>query len=439
MVGINWVYAPVGDVNTDSRNPVIGVRSYGDDPHEVAKYATATFRGHLSSRVASTGKHFPGHGDTHIDSHLALPRILKSHSELVSTELVPFKELISAGIPSTMTGHMAEGGDTPCSLSRKITTELLKEEMQFQGVVVTDCLEMDAIAEPKQGGCGVREGAVRALEAGADVVMICHRFERQREAVEAVWEAVWEGRIGWDELRQSGRRVAGMKDVFCTVKEVKEEESVGEEEWERKWEEVRDKNRVLSEEAYLKSTTVVWNGNSGKNGDERNGGLALFTPALESVNKAVDSGEEDGVLRGPNGVRNTAGAHYLALARAVEERQVKVKHHVYAAGDSESEVAGTLGSAGAILFVLRNADQKRWQLEYLGRLRALVLQERITAPVVLVSSCGPYDLSGLEGEKYRDWTGYVATYEFTREALEGAVKVVLGTAKGAGKMPVSVI
>ena len=109
----------------------------------MAKFAFAVSRGHAAAGVASTGKHFPGHGDTHVDSHLALPRILKTKEQITKEELQPFKYLIDEGIPSIMTGHMAlpliTGDDTPCSLSKGITTGLLKEELGFKGVVVTDC------------------------------------------------------------------------------------------------------------------------------------------------------------------------------------------------------------------------------------------------------------------------------------------------------------
>ncbi|KDR74104.1 hypothetical protein GALMADRAFT_141839 [Galerina marginata CBS 339.88] len=436
MVGINWVYSPVADVNTDSRNPVIGVRSFGDDPNKVATYAAAVTRGHRAGGVASTAKHFPGHGDTHVDSHLALPVIQKSKEQLEKEELIPFKSLIDAGIPSVMTGHMAlpliTGSNTPCSLSREITTGLLKEELGFSGLVVTDCLEMDAIAEPEQGGCGVTEGAIRAVEAGADVVMICHTFEKQRDAVEGVYKALEEGRISIEEVRASGRRVVEMKEHFASEgPKLAEKDDM---EWQRKFSELQAANKELSRQAYLKSTTIVWNGGNilplKAENIKQSGGLMLFTPAMETVNRAVDSG--DGKLIGPGGViRNTAGASYLALAKELEEK-VTVEYVVYGVGEALPE---DLKQPGAVVFVMRNADLRKWQLEYLEKLQKAISG---SVPLVLVSSCGPYDLGHGEGKKYNEWTGYLATYEFTAEAFSAAVSVIFGEEVGGGKLAVAV-
>ena len=401
------------------------------DPDKVAKFASAVSRGHAAAGVASTGKHFPGHGDTHVDSHLALPRILKTKEQITKEELKPFKYLIDEGIPSIMTGHMAlpliTGDDTPCSLSRGITAELLKEELGFGGVVVTDCLEMDAIAEPEQGGCGVPEGAARALGAGADVVMICHTFDKQRWAVERVWQDLEMQKISVESLRESGERVMKMKDRFTGGWS----EVLGKADrvWEAEYASLHAQNLELSREAYLKTTTV----DSGKaviplNANVVKGHLLLFTPAIEAVNRAVDSG--DGVVRGPDGiVRNTAGASYLGLARSLEAR-VKVKHIVF--GAQESIPGDVLDGAGSVLFVMRNADLRLWQLDYLERLHL----DETRIPVILMSSCGPYDLAG---RKYDGLGGYILTYEFTEEAFESAVKVMFGEGKGEGEIPVNLI
>ncbi|KAH9477033.1 Beta-hexosaminidase [Psilocybe cubensis] len=422
MVGINWVYGPVADVNTDSRNPVIGVRSFGDDPEKVAKYVVATARGHAAGGVASCGKHFPGHGDTHVDSHLALPVIRKTHAELAAQELVPFRALVDARVPSIMTGHMAlplvTGDESPASLAGEVTRGLLRGEMGYEGVVVTDCLEMDAVADVKQGGCGIEEGAVRALEAGADVVMICHTFARQVGAVKEVYEALWQGRITLQALEESEVRVRKMKEVFG-----KQQSDEGD--WGMKFMEMKMQNEDVSRKAYLQSTTVVWNGAGVI--PLKVDTVVLFTPEPESVNRAVDSG--DGVLKTSDGVvRNTAAPYYLSLAKSLE-KSVNVRHVVYAAGQEPAAV----GNDEGVIFVMRNADLRAWQIEYLDK-----LVENIQVPLVLLSSCGPYDLGHGAGERFADWTGYVATYEFTAEALDAAAGVILGTDHCHGKLPVVV-
>lgn len=383
-------------------------------------FATAVSHGAIAAGVAPTAKHFPGHGDTHVDSHLALPSIAKTRAQIGAEELVPFAALVSAGVPSVMTGHMAlpliTGDDTPCSLSRRITTELLREEMGFQGVVVTDCLEMDAIAE----GRGIRRGAEMALGAGADVVMICHTFARHVEAVEGVYEAVAAGRISVDELKKSGARIAKMKGVFA------EPSGDGDHgDWEARFAKLHEESLRLSRDTYPRSTTVVWNGRGVIPLAAQH--VLLLTPRMQAVNRAVDPG--DGTLEGPNGVRNTAGAAYIALANSVAKR-AQVKHVVYSEGDAIAE--DVFEGVEGVIFVMRNADLSKWQLEYLVRLE---LSGRKGVRVILMSSCGPYDLAG-QRARYAGWTGYVATYEFTAEALEAAAGVVFGEGAGTGALAV---
>ncbi|KIY47692.1 glycoside hydrolase, partial [Fistulina hepatica ATCC 64428] len=255
LAGIHWTYAPVADVNSDSKNPVIGVRSFGDDPYRVATLTAAALRGLEAGGIAACAKHFPGHGDTAIDSHLALPEITKSEEELKQTELVPFKTLIAAGVPSVMTGHMAlprlTGNDTPSSLSRAVTTGLLRQNLGFSGLVVTDCLEMNAVAM----GWGIEEGAVRALQADADVVMICHTFERQKEAIDNVYNAILRDRLDHDALLKSGTRIAAFKERY-----VGRWESLSfthDSTLKARWDELKASNLTLSDDAYRRSITVV--------------------------------------------------------------------------------------------------------------------------------------------------------------------------------------
>jgi beta-N-acetylhexosaminidase len=423
-VGINWVYSPVADVNTDSRNPVIGVRSFGDDPKQVAALVTAASRGSVSAGVASSAKHFPGHGDTHVDSHLGLPRIEKTKEQIDAEELVPFRALVAEGVPSIMIGHMALpliiGDDTPCSVSKQIVSGILRDEMGYEGVVVTDCLEMDAVAE----GVGISEGSVRALDAGVDVVMICHTFERHVDAIQAAYRAIENGRLDTESLRRSGDRIARMKDKFTAPN------IVGRNDWDAYFHRVHDESLKISREAYPRSTSIVWDSGVLPLPTDRpdNGPIVLLTPMLEAVNRAVDPG--DGTLVGPNGVRNTAGSAYLALAASLEKRTL-VRHVVY--GDKDDIPVDLFEGTRGAIFVMRNADLKSWQL---ARLKKLDLQAK-GVPVVLVSSCGPYDLAGQQVD-YKDWTAYVATYEFTAQALEAAVAVIFGEVKGTGKMPVNV-
>ncbi|KAG6853161.1 hypothetical protein C0991_006449 [Blastosporella zonata] len=432
MVGINWAYSPVADVNSDSRNPVIGVRSFGDDPKDVARYTASVSQGLTSGGVAPSAKHFPGHGDTHVDSHLALPIITKSPSQLQATELVPFDALVRGSVPiaSVMVGHMAlpglTGDKTPASLSHKVTKELLRDQMGYDGVVVTDCLEMDAIAEPLHGGCGIEEGALRSLAAGADVAMVCHTFERHVGSMKRVYTAVEGCELSYEELVKSGRRIAKLKDEFVgNWDDVLPTET--DEAFQSRWDQLKKVNSELSTLAYQKSSSVVWGAEKLplKVGTEKQ--VLLFTPAMESLNKAVDDAEN--LLRDRSGrLRNTAGASYLALASEVQKRAPTAKHIVYS---NDEEIEYITNNVGAIVFVLRNADRSVWQRDYLKTL----LARCDNIPVILLASCGPYDLAG--EHDLRNKTAFVASFEFTREAFQAFVGVVFDGIEGQGRVPVA--
>jgi beta-N-acetylhexosaminidase len=174
-IGINWVFYPVADVNSNPDNPIINIRSFGEDPDEVGKFAQAFIEGAhsvTSNYVLTTAKHFPGHGDTATDTHLNLGTINSDLKHLDTIEFVPFRAAIAAGVDSIMTAHLAvpalEAPDLPATLSPAILTGLLREQLAFKGIVVTDALEMGGIAR----GFNVAEASVRAVKAGADVLLM---------------------------------------------------------------------------------------------------------------------------------------------------------------------------------------------------------------------------------------------------------------------------
>jgi beta-N-acetylhexosaminidase len=203
-VGFNYDFAPVLDVDTNPKNPVIGDRSFSRDPGEVARLGLAFARGLRASKVAACGKHFPGHGDTLADSHKTLPRLERDLDSLRQIELAPFREAVRAEIDSIMTAHViysALDPDLPATLSPKIMRRLLREELGYEGVVVSDDLEMAAIADRFDLG----EAAKLALAAGIDLVLVCHREDRQ--------EAVFKALAGCD--RELLERAAARVDALA--------------------------------------------------------------------------------------------------------------------------------------------------------------------------------------------------------------------------------
>src|SRR5580698_10101205 len=211
-VGIQWIYAPDADVNNNPGNPIINTRSFGEDPQRVAEFVTQFVRGVEENGGLATAKHFPGHGDTAADSHIDLPVIPANRERLESLELVPFRAAIAAGAGSIMTGHLAVPAfepdtNTPATLSHNILTGVLRDELHFQGLVVTDAMDMGGITVRYAPG----EAAVRAVLAGADALLMPPVPDA---AFEGLQNAVRSGRISIERLDASVRRILEAKAML---------------------------------------------------------------------------------------------------------------------------------------------------------------------------------------------------------------------------------
>ena len=206
-LGCNVNLAPVLDVNSNPKNPVIGIRSFSSDAKEVARFAQYAISGFMDGGVLCCGKHFPGHGDTTVDSHLSLPKVDKSKEEL-QDQLYPFKEAIRDGIPSIMSSHVLfpayEKGNYPCTMSRSIITGLLREGLGFKGLVFSDCMEMQAIASYY----GTENGCSYALHAGIDQVLVSHHADIAAKAMEKVICEFQDGLFDQKEWDASLARIA---------------------------------------------------------------------------------------------------------------------------------------------------------------------------------------------------------------------------------------
>jgi len=205
--GVDLDFAPVADVNTEPDNPVIGIRSFGSDPDRVGRHVAAFVRGLQASGVAACAKHFPGHGDTRVDSHLGLPVVDADPERLERELLPPFRAAIAADVAAIMTAHLVVPAldDAPATVSPAILTGLLRGELGFDGLVITDALEMRGLRDT----IGFEEGAVRALAAGADALCLGHDVgEEDLEAAHAaIAAAVREGRLDAGRLEQAAARV----------------------------------------------------------------------------------------------------------------------------------------------------------------------------------------------------------------------------------------
>ncbi len=215
-MGVNMSLAPVVDVNTNPLNPVIGVRSFGSDVGAVAQMSQETVRGLQGSGISAVAKHFPGHGDTAVDSHLDLPVVTHSRERLQSTELVPFRAAMQAGVDGIMTAHLylpsiEPQANRPATLSRAVLSGLLREQLGYQGLILTDALDMEAIKRDR----GAAEAAVEAFEAGADMLLVAGITPADRarlgEGPPALLTAVRSGRVSEQRLNASVLRILEAK------------------------------------------------------------------------------------------------------------------------------------------------------------------------------------------------------------------------------------
>jgi beta-N-acetylhexosaminidase len=219
--GYNMNFAPVLDVNSNPRNPVIGDRSYGSDPNQVAKLGISTMHGIMDNGIIPVVKHFPGHGDTVIDSHKKLPIVETTLERLRNVELVPFQQAIEEGADAVMVAHIlypALDPVFPSSMSKAIITGLLRDEMQFDGIVITDDLAMGAITK----NYTVPEAAIQSFVAGSDLLLVVGDYENQIDTFNALITAVENGKITEERLNESVKRILTLKVKYSVSDEVRE-------------------------------------------------------------------------------------------------------------------------------------------------------------------------------------------------------------------------
>lgn len=210
LVGLNWAFAPVVDVNNNPDNPIINIRAFAEDPATVAQMGAAFIRGCQEQQVIATAKHFPGHGNTHLDSHTALPVIDSSREDFFQIELPPFRAAIQAGVSSIMTAHIAvpaldpEHPELPATLSYPIMTTLLREQMGFDGLIVTDAMIMDGI----KGASSETDTAIMALKAGCDVILMPHD---PAALILGLIQAIESGTLDYDVVHQAVERILHLK------------------------------------------------------------------------------------------------------------------------------------------------------------------------------------------------------------------------------------
>jgi beta-N-acetylhexosaminidase len=396
-LGIDLNLAPVLDVNNNPDNPVIGVRSFGEQPAAVARLGTGFVAGLQKAGVMACGKHFPGHGDTTVDSHLDLPSIEHDRDRLDRVELRPFRAAIDTGIASLMTAHVAfpatDETERPATLSERVITDLLREELGFDGLVISDCMEMDAISER----IGTSEGAVQAIRAGCDLIIVSHTPAQQRAAIDSVVEAVKSDRISEERVNASVRRVLRAKYAYDTA-------HVGTAaDWETAAEKCRSARQTVAEQG----VTLVRSANH----------LPL------SKDKPIDVYEFSGKSGSPaEGTReqerdDTFGSILSTAGMTVNQSTL----------DPADGRSVPLPNNRLTVVCTANAAVNPEQADIV---RCLI--EDGIDPVV-VATRSPYDLSA-----FPDVGTYLATYDDTRPSLAAAAAVLIGDRNPTGRLPVTI-
>ncbi|MFP4199760.1 MAG: glycoside hydrolase family 3 protein [Halanaerobium sp.] len=400
-LGINVNLAPDLDVNNNPENPVIGVRSFGEDQELVAELGTAYLKGLQSKGVIATAKHFPGHGDTAVDSHLDLPVIRHSRSRLDRVEFYPFKKAIEAGVDSIMTAHIyfptieKEEG-IPATLSKAVLTDLLRKELDFEGLIITDCMEMNAIVDT----FGTVEGAVKTIEAGSDTVLVSHSYQKQKDAIEAVLKAVKSGQISEERIDQSVERILKLKGKRINLAELEE----------------ADQSKInyaahqkIAGEIAEKAVTLVKNDNIFpiENIDEKK--ITVIDFEMGRVSLAEDEGEKGNLF-----------------LKYLKEDLNKVEH--LSLKDNQLSTADNKKISGSDLVIVctYNAAANREQAEIAEKLAA-------DYNVLVLALRNPYDFRYLNQTQ-----AFITTYDYSPAAQKAAADLVKGKIKARGELPVSI-
>jgi beta-N-acetylhexosaminidase len=214
MFGLNMNFAPVLDVNSNPQNVVIGDRAFGEEPGLVSKLGIETMKGLQSQNIISVVKHFPGHGDTAVDSHTGLPIVNHDLNRLKSLELVPFSSAIENSVDAIMMAHILLpkiDSVSPASFSKTIISEVLRKDMNFDGIVITDDMTMGAIVNHYDIG----DAAVKSINAGSDIILVCHDFAKEEAVLKTMQKAAQSGSISQDRIDQSVYRILKLKKKYA--------------------------------------------------------------------------------------------------------------------------------------------------------------------------------------------------------------------------------
>jgi len=390
-MGLNQNWAPVADVNVNPDNPVIGTRSFGSDPQSVAEFTAAAVRGYQTQLVASA-KHFPGHGDTDVDSHTDLPEITHDQEQWWQLDAPPFIAAIDAGVDIVMSAHLRfpalDDSGTPATLSQPILTGLLREQLGFDGVIVTDSLSMEGVRQDHTDG----EVVVEALKAGADLLLMPPDIAL---AVGAVTEAVTDGELTEERIDASVRRILELKYergiVDAPIVDIAGTEVVGSAE-----------HQAVADEVAAAAITVL-----------------------------RQSADDFPISTDPVLVTGVGDQTVGTLAEAITSHGPTTLAHASGSdpdADTRNAVLSTADKAGSIVVVVRDVGGSPQQRQLVDELVAT------GKPVTVLMTDAPYAADRLESADT-----VLVGYSNLPTSLRAAAAVICGKAEATGRLPVDVM
>lgn len=387
-VGVNLNFAPVMDVNNNPQNPVIGRRSFGESPELVSRLGVAYIRGLQHNGVLGTAKHFPGHGDTTVDSHFDLPTVNHDRERIHALELQPFRAAIDADVAAIMTAHIvypAFDPDRPATLSPSVLTDVLRKELGFDGLLITDAMEMKAIDDRYRSG----EAAVMAIEAGADIVMVLWTLTKQIEVFDALLSAVKSGRISQARLDQSVERILKSKATSAFDRRFVDVDAVG-------GAVGTDAHKQLAQTIASQAITVVRNRDN------------LLPLKLEPETSVL-------ILSASSSLFENFKAHHPNTVEASIPEKSETENIL-------PQLTLQIKNADVVIAGIMNNDQ------------AAFIQQMSVAtktPVIVIALGSPYTLQSCPAV-----SASIATYDIHHASVSAAVDVILGAQKAQGKLPV---
>ncbi len=398
-LGINMNFAPVLDVNNNRKNPVIGVRSYGDCPEKVADNGVQFIKGLQEEHVLATGKHFPGHGDTCVDSHLDLTTVNHDKKRLNDVELLPFKKAIEANIGAIMSAHVLfpayEEKKLPATLSKNVLTGLLRNELGFEGLIVTDCMEMKAIDTYYT----TEKAAVLAIEAGANIVLVSHTRNKQIGAIEEIINAVNEKRLDEKVIDKAVAKVLASKAKI--EKDVLEFTNQTFEEAQKHINTIE--HRTFATKVMNEALTLV----NGKPYKEQ-GKVLLIAPIPKATTIADDEVEEIGLFQ--------------VVKKYFPDWEVK-ELKIIPTNENIAEIMENIEFFDQVIFCSYNANIYQKQLELINKIQAKVKQ------IHVIALRNPYDLLNLDLD-------CVCVYEYSPLSIQTVIQYLQGNLEPVGQLPV---